>query len=241
MGGRLGSYNSSCKPSQTTEFADVFVTDFRKRRRKSRENSQLFPCYNTAASRRLDTRFRGNEQNQPSPSSAPQPMAGRTARPAISRLASPCEQTANAVSSPHAHPDSRHASSRPERRAAARGGAWRRRCGRPSAAARHRRRRRRQDQHARASRRASDLGAPTRSASCWRPSPRRAAAELNRRVQRLLQRRLAAEAAAQATPSYAGTFHRSARDALCNARNQALRLGLDPQFTIHDRAGIPAT
>src|ERR1700689_4513987 len=36
---------------------------------------------------------------------------------------------------------------------------------------------------------------------------RRAAAELNRRVQRLLQRRLAAEAAARATPSYAGTFH----------------------------------
>ena len=36
---------------------------------------------------------------------------------------------------------------------------------------------------------------------------RRAAAELNRRVERLLARRLAPEAAAAATPSYAGTFH----------------------------------
>ena len=61
---------------------------------------------------------------------------------------------------------------------------------------------------------------------------RRAAAELNRRVQRLLQRRLAAEAAAQATPSYAGTFHSIGARLL---REYALRLGLDPQFTIHDR------
>ena len=36
---------------------------------------------------------------------------------------------------------------------------------------------------------------------------RRAAAELNRRVQRLLQRKLAPEAAARSTPAYAGTFH----------------------------------
>src|ERR1700710_2096996 len=36
---------------------------------------------------------------------------------------------------------------------------------------------------------------------------RRAAAELNRRVERLLRRELAGEAAAAATPSYAGTFH----------------------------------
>ena len=61
---------------------------------------------------------------------------------------------------------------------------------------------------------------------------RRAAAELNRRVRRLLQRRLAVEAAAQATPSYAGTFHSIGARLL---REYAVRLGLDPQFTIHDR------
>jgi DNA helicase II / ATP-dependent DNA helicase PcrA len=61
---------------------------------------------------------------------------------------------------------------------------------------------------------------------------RRAAAELNRRVQRLLARRLAPEAAAAATPSYAGTFHAIGARLL---RDYALRLGLDPQFTIHDR------
>ena len=61
---------------------------------------------------------------------------------------------------------------------------------------------------------------------------RRAANELNRRVQRLLQRRLAADAAALATPSYAGTFHSIGARLL---REYAPRLGLDPQFTIHDR------
>jgi DNA helicase-2/ATP-dependent DNA helicase PcrA len=61
---------------------------------------------------------------------------------------------------------------------------------------------------------------------------RRAAAELNRRVQRLLARRLAPEAAAAATPSYAGTFHAIGARLL---RDYALRLGIDPQFTIHDR------
>ena len=61
---------------------------------------------------------------------------------------------------------------------------------------------------------------------------RRAAAELNRRVQRLLARRLAPEAAAAATPSYAGTFHAIGARLL---RDYASRLGLDPQFTIHDR------
>ena len=61
---------------------------------------------------------------------------------------------------------------------------------------------------------------------------RRAAAELNRRVQRLLARRLAPEAAAAATPSYAGTFHAIGARLL---RDYALRLGLDPQFTLHDR------
>jgi DNA helicase II / ATP-dependent DNA helicase PcrA len=61
---------------------------------------------------------------------------------------------------------------------------------------------------------------------------RRAAAELGRRVERLLARRLAPEAAAAATPGYAGTFHALGARLL---REYATRLGLDPQFTIHDR------
>ncbi len=61
---------------------------------------------------------------------------------------------------------------------------------------------------------------------------RRAAAELGRRVERLLARRLAPEAAAAAAPAYAGTFHAIGAKLL---REYATRLGLDPQFTIHDR------
>lgn len=61
---------------------------------------------------------------------------------------------------------------------------------------------------------------------------RRAAAELCRRVERLLARSLAPEAAAVATPAYAGTFHGLGARLL---REYATRLGLDPQFTIHDR------
>jgi DNA helicase II / ATP-dependent DNA helicase PcrA len=61
---------------------------------------------------------------------------------------------------------------------------------------------------------------------------RRAASELGRRVERLLARRLAPEAAAAATPAYAGTFHAIGARLL---REYATRLGLDPQFTIHDR------
>ena len=61
---------------------------------------------------------------------------------------------------------------------------------------------------------------------------RRAAAELGRRVERLLARRLAPEAAAAATPAYSGTFHAIGARLL---REYAPRLGLDPQFTIHDR------
>jgi DNA helicase-2/ATP-dependent DNA helicase PcrA len=61
---------------------------------------------------------------------------------------------------------------------------------------------------------------------------RRAAAELGRRVERLLARRLAPEAAQAATPDYAGTFHAIGARLL---REYASRLGLDPQFTIHDR------
>src|SRR5271166_1124323 len=61
---------------------------------------------------------------------------------------------------------------------------------------------------------------------------RRAAAELGRRVERLLARRLAPEAAQAATPAYAGTFHAIGARLL---REYATRLGLDPQFTIHDR------
>ncbi len=61
---------------------------------------------------------------------------------------------------------------------------------------------------------------------------RRAAAELGRRVERLLARRLSPEAAAAAAPAYSGTFHAIAARLL---REYAPRLGLYPQFTIHDR------
>ena len=61
---------------------------------------------------------------------------------------------------------------------------------------------------------------------------RRAAAELNRRVERLLERRLSPEAAAAATPAWSGTFHAIGARLL---REYAPRLGLDTQFTIHDR------
>ncbi len=61
---------------------------------------------------------------------------------------------------------------------------------------------------------------------------RRAAAELGRRVERLLARRLAPEAAAAAAPAWSGTFHAIGARIL---REYAPRLGLDPQFTIHDR------
>ena len=61
---------------------------------------------------------------------------------------------------------------------------------------------------------------------------RRAAAELDRRVERLLERRLSPEAAAAATPAWSGTFHAIGARLL---REYAPRLGLDTQFTIHDR------
>ena len=61
---------------------------------------------------------------------------------------------------------------------------------------------------------------------------RRAAAELGRRVERLLARRLKPEAAEAARPTYAGTFHSLGARFL---REYAERLGLDPQFTILDR------
>src|SRR5271167_4481964 len=61
---------------------------------------------------------------------------------------------------------------------------------------------------------------------------RRAAAELGRRVERLLARRLAPEAAAAAASAWSGTFHAIGARLL---REYAPRLGLDPQFTIHDR------
>ena len=61
---------------------------------------------------------------------------------------------------------------------------------------------------------------------------RRAAAELGRRVERLLARRLTPEAAAAAAPAYSGTFHAIGAKLL---REYAPRLGLDPAFTIHDR------
>ncbi|MDE3175101.1 MAG: ATP-dependent helicase [Pseudomonadota bacterium] len=61
---------------------------------------------------------------------------------------------------------------------------------------------------------------------------RRAAAELNHRVERLLRRDLGPEAAAAATPGYAGTFHAIGARLL---REYAERIGLDANFTIHDR------
>jgi DNA helicase-2/ATP-dependent DNA helicase PcrA len=61
---------------------------------------------------------------------------------------------------------------------------------------------------------------------------RRAAAELNRRVERLLRRDLGPEAAAGATPDYAGTFHAIGARLL---REYAERIGLTGNFTIHDR------
>lgn len=61
---------------------------------------------------------------------------------------------------------------------------------------------------------------------------RRAAAELNRRVERLLRGKLGPEAAAAATPAYAGTFHSIGARLL---REYAERLGLEANFTIHDR------
>jgi DNA helicase-2/ATP-dependent DNA helicase PcrA len=61
---------------------------------------------------------------------------------------------------------------------------------------------------------------------------RRAAAELNRRVERILRRDLGPDAAAAATPAYAGTFHAIGARLL---REYAPRIGLDPNFTIHDR------
>ena len=57
---------------------------------------------------------------------------------------------------------------------------------------------------------------------------RRAAAELGRRVERLLARRLAPEAAAAATPAYAGTFHGHRRAALARIRDAAR-----PRSAIH--------
>jgi DNA helicase II / ATP-dependent DNA helicase PcrA len=61
---------------------------------------------------------------------------------------------------------------------------------------------------------------------------RRAAAELGRRVERQLERHLPQGAAAASTPAYSGTFHAIGARLL---REYAPRLGLDPQFTIHDR------
>jgi len=61
---------------------------------------------------------------------------------------------------------------------------------------------------------------------------RRAAAELNRRVERILRRDLGPDAAAAAIPAYAGTFHAIGARLL---REYAERIGLDVNFTIHDR------
>src|SRR5579872_2376536 len=61
---------------------------------------------------------------------------------------------------------------------------------------------------------------------------RRAAAELNARVRRLLAKKLSEGAAEAAVPAYSGTFHSIGARLL---RDYAERLGLEPGFTIHDR------
>jgi len=61
---------------------------------------------------------------------------------------------------------------------------------------------------------------------------RRAAAELNGRVRRLLAKKLSDGAAEAAVPAYSGTFHSIGARLL---RDYAERLGLEPGFTIHDR------
>lgn len=61
---------------------------------------------------------------------------------------------------------------------------------------------------------------------------RRAAAELNVRVRRLLAKKLSDGAAEAAVPAYSGTFHSIGARLL---RDYAERLGLEAGFTIHDR------
>jgi DNA helicase II / ATP-dependent DNA helicase PcrA len=61
---------------------------------------------------------------------------------------------------------------------------------------------------------------------------RRAASELNGRVQRLLAKKLSEGAAERTTPAFSGTFHSIGARLL---RDYAERLGLAPGFTIHDR------
>jgi DNA helicase-2/ATP-dependent DNA helicase PcrA len=61
---------------------------------------------------------------------------------------------------------------------------------------------------------------------------RRAAAELNVRVRRLLAKKLSEGAAEAAVPAFSGTFHSIGARLL---RDYAERLGLEAGFTIHDR------
>jgi DNA helicase-2/ATP-dependent DNA helicase PcrA len=61
---------------------------------------------------------------------------------------------------------------------------------------------------------------------------RRAAAELNARVQRLLAKKFSQGAAEAAIPAFSGTFHSIGARLL---RDYAERLSLDAGFTIHDR------
>lgn len=61
---------------------------------------------------------------------------------------------------------------------------------------------------------------------------RRAAAEMGRRVERILREQLGVEASAAATIPWSGTFHAVGARLL---RDYAPAIGLDPAFTIHDR------
>jgi UvrD/REP helicase N-terminal domain len=61
---------------------------------------------------------------------------------------------------------------------------------------------------------------------------RQAAADVNRRVERIVARRLPPEAASAAIPAWSGAFHAIGARLL---REYAGRIGLDPPFAIHDR------
>ena len=61
---------------------------------------------------------------------------------------------------------------------------------------------------------------------------RQAAAEVNRRVERIVARRLPPEAASAAIPAWSRAFHAIGARLL---REHAGRIGLDPRFAIHDR------
>ena len=75
------------------------------------------------------------------------------------------------------------------------------------------------------------LGGPDPKRIMLATCSRRAAAEINRRVERIVAQRLPPEAAAAVIPAWSGTFRAMGSHLL---GEYAGRIGLDPQFTIHD-------